>query len=314
MDEHDEHQVLFEIHDGTGLIRLNRPQAINALTPGMLHAIEDQVGAWFEAGAVTALELSGAGSRGYCAGADVRRLRELALSDPADAVAFLSDEYRVDQLLAHSPVPLTVHYQGIAMGGGIGLGMRAARRLGGPDTRWAMPEVGIGLWPDVGVCYELARLPGQLGIHLALTGATIDGASALYAGLMDEAPGVDPAKSELAQDAWWIAECYQGDDAVAIVDRLTQQADPRAQQAAEVIRQKSPLSVVVTLAALRQAATLPTLDAVFERDRVLGQKFVASSDLIEGVRAQLVDRDRQPHWRHARIEDVTAADLAALLG
>jgi enoyl-CoA hydratase len=308
----DVNDVLFRLAEGVGHIRLNRPQTINALTLGMFHALEDQLSAWFEAGSITALDLSGEGARGYCAGADVRQLRQLVLSDPAAAVGFLDDEYRLDRLIAHSPVPLTVHCQGLTMGGGNGLGLRAARRLGDPDTRWAMPEVGIGLWPDVGVCYALARRPGQLGVHLALTGATIDGASALYAGLLDEAPGTDPAGSGLARDAAWIAACYSGDDVVEILGRLENKADERARAAATTIRQKSPWSVVATLAALRQAEHLPTLDAVLDRDSALARRFVADSDLVEGVRAQLVDRDRAPHWRHARVEDVRPADAAAL--
>ncbi|MDR0989916.1 MAG: enoyl-CoA hydratase/isomerase family protein [Propionibacteriaceae bacterium] len=297
-------EVNFHVRDGIGYIELNRPQAINALTSDMFQALEEQLTTWFAAGTVTALELSGAGDKGYCAGADVRQLRQLLLADPATAVAFLDDEYRLDQLMATAPVPLTAHFDGITMGGGVGLGGHRSHRIGSARTRWAMPEVGIGLWPDVGVCYELSRLPGQFGVHLGLTGATIDGASAFFVGLLDTAPDSDPAGSELAAKADWIATCYRGDDPAAIVARLEQADQAAARQAAATMRQKSPLSVAVTLAALRRAEQVPDLAAVFDQDRYLARHFLPQSDFVEGVRAQLVDRDRQPHWQHDRIEDV----------
>jgi enoyl-CoA hydratase len=304
--------VEFTVEAGVGRIVLNRPQAINALDLGMLHAIEDAVGAWLAAGSVAAIDLSGVGPRGYCAGADVRQLRDLLLTDEGAAIGFLEDEYRVDALLAAAPCPVTAHLTGISMGGGLGLGQHANRRLGEPGTRWAMPEVGIGIWPDVGLLYELSRLPGQLGTHLALTGQTIDGASALYAGLLDEAPGADAASSDLAGDAPWIATCYSGDDAAEILARLAADPAPRAQATAELIRTRSPLSVAVTLEAIRRAAQLADVGAVLAQDVALAHRFLARSDFIEGVRAQLVDKDRTPHWRHDRVEDVPRSEVEAM--
>jgi enoyl-CoA hydratase len=305
-------EVEFRVEAGIGYIRLNRPQAINALSLGMLHAIEDQVATWLDAGTVIALDLSGVGQRGYCAGADVRQLRNLALQDPTAAFEFLVDEYRVDELLATAPVPVTAHLRGICMGGGLGLGQHSARRLGGPDTRWAMPEVGIGLWPDCGVMYELSRLPGQLGTHLALTGQTIDGASALYAGLLDAAPGADPADSALARDAGWIAQCYTGDDPVAILVALAEHPEPRARATAALIRTRPPLSVAVALEAIRRAAQLPAVADVLAQDTTLARHFVAAPDFIEGVRAQLIDKDRRPQWYHERVEDVARANVGGM--
>ncbi|MDR0415914.1 MAG: enoyl-CoA hydratase/isomerase family protein [Propionibacteriaceae bacterium] len=304
--------VEFAVQGGVGRIVLNRPEAINALSLGMLHTIEDTVGGWLAAGAVDAIDISGVGERGYCAGADVRQLRDLLLQDEAAAVAFLRDEYRVDTLLATAPVPVVAHLDGIAMGGGLGLGQHGQRRLGGPGTRWAMPEVGIGLWPDVGVLHELSRLPGELGTHLALTGQTIDGAAALYAGLLDEAPGADPAASDLARDAAWIADCYTGDDPIAILGRLESHSQPRARAAAGLIRSRSPLSVVVALAAVRRAATLPDVAAVLAQDVRLAERFLVHSDVAEGIRAQLIDKDRRPRWACARVEDVPTSAVAAL--
>ena len=328
-------ELKFWVDDGVGYIRLNRPRAINALLRAMLLGIEAQVRAWFESGEVTSLDLSGEG-RGYCAGADVRELRNLRLEDPLLAVEFLDLEYRVDALLANSPVPLTAHLHGITMGGGVGLEMRAARRIAASDLQWAMPEVGIGLWPDVGTTYELSRIPGYIGVYLGLTGTTIDAASALYAGVVDEVVEVrggedadattaevfthvgrdsDYAQnSQLARDSSWIASCFSADNVVEIVTQLESHADPRARASATLIRERAPLSVAVTLGALKQAETLPNVDAVLTRDSALARTIGLGPDFIEGVRAQLIDKDRTPHWTHASIEEVTPEEVAAILG
>ncbi|MDR0848631.1 MAG: enoyl-CoA hydratase/isomerase family protein [Propionibacteriaceae bacterium] len=354
-------EVQFWVRDGIGYIHLNRPRAINALSQAMFYAIESQVTAWLESDEVISLDLSGEGSRGYCAGADIRQMRNLVVEDPALGVGFLDDEYRLDALLAHSPLPLTAHLHGVTMGGGVGLAMRASRRVASTDLQWAMPEVGIGLWPDVGTTYELSRIPGNLGVYMGMTGTTIDAASALYAGVVDEvmettgegassaprealanpeshsAPspcakvaestihvpgevfahvGKDSAyalNSQLAHDSEWIAQCFTGDNALDIVSRLESHPNERAQATAVTIREKAPLSVAVTLAAVRQAETLPNLDAVFARDSALARTIGIGSDFIEGVRAQLLDKDRTPHWHHARLEEVTPQEVQETL-
>jgi enoyl-CoA hydratase len=304
--------------DGVGLVRLNRPQAINALSVELFETLESGLTTWFEQGNLTGLDIAGEGSRGFCAGADVRTLRSWALEDADKAAGFLHLEYRVDRLVAEAPVPVTAHLHGVTMGGGVGLTLRAGRRITAPDLQWAMPEVQIGLWPDVGVTYEFARLPGELGVHLAMTGVTLDAGSALYAGLVDElADGADPeplaAASDLARDAGWIAECYAGDDPAIILARLEHHPNERARAAAALIRTRCPLTVCVALAAIRQAAALPSLAATFDRDARAAYHSVREPDLVEGVRAQLVDKDKRPRWRHAWVEDVDPAEVAATL-
>lgn len=306
-------ELLTDVEAGVGTLTLNRPSRINALSRAMIDQITAQLRAWLDDDRVEQVALRGAGERGFCAGADVRQMRDAIQAGRTDlALDFLFAEYELNQLIAGYPKPVTAHLVGISMGGGLGLGMHNTTRIGSPNTRWAMPEVGIGLWPDVGVCYELSRTPGRIGEHLAMTGAPIDGASALWAGLLDQCPGAQPAESWLAAGAGWIDDCYSGDDPVVIVRALAGHPDPAAQAAAETIRSRSPLSVAVALEAVRRARDLPDVAAVLEQDRVLARTTMADpAEFVEGVRAQLVDRDNQPRWRHARVEDVQPAEVAA---
>ena len=286
-------------------ITLDRPRAINSLSGEMLaatgKAVEDSP---------RSIDLSGAGERGYCSGADIRELRSLALEDPEAAGDWLDFEYDVDAAIAavHSG---TAHLHGISMGGGLGLALRLKQVEAREDLVLAMPETGIGLWPDVGVSFELSRAPRHVGRHLAMTGASIDAASALWAGLVDEvvdADGnpadVDPVACQLARDAVWIQECYDTDDPVEVCRRLADRPEEAARKTAEHIATRCPLSVAVALAAVIKAESASGLAEVLETDRALGRSFMRDSDFCEGVRAQLVDKDRNPHWSHESLADV----------
>ena len=214
------------------------------------------------------------------------------------------------------------------MGGGLGLTMFGAARWTTERSRIAMPETIIGFFPDVAATYLLSRAPGEAGTHVALTGTTITGADAVHLGLADAV--VDSASvpallaaiaaggpieaapdgaatgegSELAAARSWIDECYVGDDPVAILERLERHPEPAARAAAAEIAQRSPLSVAVTLEALRRAAHADSPREVLETDTVIGRALVEAPDFAEGVRAQLVDKDRQPRWEHACLADV----------
>lgn len=305
--------VLAAKQAGVGELTLNRPARINALNRAMLDALTDQLAAWAADPSVDRVVVRGAGDRGFCAGADVRELRDHLLADDRDAaLGFLETEYDLNQLIAEYPKPITAYLLGISMGGGLGLGMHTAHRVGEPSTRWAMPEVAIGIWPDVGVCFELARTPGRTGEYLAMTGESIDGASALWAGLLDDCPDADAESSALAGASSWIDECFAGVDAVEIVAALEASDAPAARAAAEVIRTRAPQAVCVALECVRRARELPDVAAVLDQDRALARALMADpTDFVEGVRAKMVDRDNQPRWRHARIEDVTPAEATA---
>lgn len=296
--------VLFEVDRGVATATLNRPRAINALTLGMCEALLERFLAWAEDESIESVEFRGAGDRGFCAGADVRALREQILTVPELATRFFEVEYTLDALLATYPIPITSYLSGITMGGGVGLTVHSrGRRIADETTSIAMPETTIGLWPDVGATYELARCPGEIGAYLAMSGAAIDGASALYAGLVDEAVG-SPEGSALASDRAWIDECFTGNDAATIIDRLQAHPDERARSTGELVRAKSPWSVCVSLEAVRRAAGMASVGEVLAQDLVLARNFVTDSDFVEGVRAQLVDKDRNPAWRHASVADV----------
>lgn len=298
-------QIRSNIVDGVGSIVLARPSAINALNLEMCQAIYDTVNDWLHYEQVSSIELSGDGERGFCAGADVRELRDRLLAGEA-WLRFLELEYALDMLLAGSPAPVTGHMRGITMGGGLGLTGHAHRRLVDATSRLAMPETKIGLFPDCGVLYQLSRA-GAVGTHLALTGASFTGGDAIRLGLADESTDGELPAPLFSPEAEWIEECYIGDDPVEIVRRLEESPAPQARAAAVELRQRSPFSVHVTLRALRRARGLQ-LPEVFGQDLAVANRMVPV-DFAEGVRALLVDRDNQPKWRWQSIEDVPVAEV-----
>lgn len=329
-------EVRAEARGRLGLIELNRPRSINALTLAMVRAIAERLTAWAGDDAITAVALSGSGDRGFCSGGDVRALRESVLqpADPREpfrpAQVFWKEEYALTKQIADYPKPVAVLMDGVVMGGGLGLSAFADVRLVTRRTRVAMPETIIGFFPDVGASFPLSRAPGETGTHLVMTGATATGADAIAVGLADamiereawpdilqnlaggELPSTgDRPDSPLMSARTWIDPCYAGDDPAAIHARLAAHPDPAAREAADVISRRSPLSVAVALAAIRRARVLPTVSAVLEQDLRLGVRFAPHADLLEGVRAQLVDRDFAPRWRHRDLSEVDPAEVTA---
>lgn len=299
-------ELVVEVRDGVGHLVLNRPRAINALTPAMLAGIHAALDAWRDDPAVGRVELSGAGERGLCSGADVRALREHVLAG-GDFCGFFEVEYAMNAAIKHFTKPYVAHQRGVTMGGGLGVSAHGSRRIAYPDSVFAMPETIIGFTPDVGIGWYLAHAPGELGTHVALTGNPINAADAVLVGLADEIAGPDaeaPA-GELAGQRDWIDACYAADDAAGVVAALEAHPDDRARAAASDLRKRCPLSVAVTLEAIRRARSMAGVDEVLAQDLVLARNFVADSDFCEGVRAQLVDKDRNPVWSIARIEDVS---------
>lgn len=303
-----EPEFLCEVSGGVGCLTLNRPRALNALTPGMVDAAFDALSAWAHDEAVEAVQLQGSG-RGFCSGADVRWIRDQVMCGDAAWERFFEREFALDALIARYPKPITALMRGVTMGGGLGLSAHASRRVVDASSRLAMPETVIGYTPDVGMTWLLARAPGEVGTHLALTGASIGAQDAIAAGLADTLEG-DAPPAELA-GASWIAECYSGDDPVEIHGRLSQHPDPAARAAAAEIEQRCPLSVAVTLEALRRAAALPDVESVLTQDLALARTMIPAPDFAEGVRAQLVDKDRRPRWRHSSLVDVSRAEVLA---
>ncbi|MEV7617376.1 enoyl-CoA hydratase/isomerase family protein [Streptomyces sp. NPDC089799] len=322
----------------TGRIVLDRPAALNALTHTMVLRMTEALDAWEHDPEVVQVLVSGAGGRGLCAGGDVRAFHRDALTGGTGSVDFWRDEYRLNARIAHYPKPYVVLMDGIVMGGGVGVSAHGNVRIVTERSRVAMPETGIGFVPDVGGTWLLGRAPGELGTHMALTGTAVGAADALLCGLADHFvpsarlpelvaglgrgtadglgrryAGTAPA-GELAAAREWIDPCYSAGTVEEIVERLLAHGAPAAKEAAESILAKSPTALKVTLAALRRARTLGTLEEALEREFAVSCAALRGlPDMVEGIRAQVIDKDRNPRWSPATLQEVDGATVAALL-
>lgn len=303
-------ELLVAVADGVGHLRLNRPRAINALTSALIADARAQLAAWADDDAVESVVLDGAGEKGFCAGGDVRACREMILAGHADdAATFWRDEYALVSDVKHYAKPVKALQKGIVMGGGLGLSSAASDRVVDAGASLAMPETQIGFSPDAGANWFFARA-GNLGRHLALTGSSMNAADALAVGFSDRCDGVVPEPLWHGQD--WL-ECYAEADPVAVVAALEAHGASEAREAATVLRQKSPLMVWVAWEGLKHAAN-EDWAAVIAEDIRIADIAMHRPDFAEGVRAQLVDKDRNPRWTHARLEDVGPADVAEFFG
>ncbi|WP_100480803.1 enoyl-CoA hydratase/isomerase family protein [Mycobacteroides abscessus] len=326
-------QIETRVEKGVGLLTLNRPKAINSLTYDMIAAMNAVLAEWEADDAVRVVVLSGAGERGLCAGGDVVAVHDSAKIDGVAARRFFRDEYVLNAQIARFPKPYVALMDGIVMGGGVGVGGHANIRIVTDTSKVAMPEVGIGFIPDVGGTYLLSRAPGQLGLHAALTGAPFSGADAIALGFADHyvphdrleeftkaiidsdiatalaVHGTNAPSSDLLAQRNWIDECYGGESVADIVAALQARGDERARAAADQILTRSPIALSVTLAAVRRARELPSLEAVLTQEYRVSSQSVRSHDLVEGIRAQLVDKDRNPQWVPKTLAEVTKADV-----
>jgi len=331
--------VIFEVRNGTGFITLNRPKALNALTLEMIRAIIPQLGAWQEDSRVKAVVVCGAGDRAFCAGGDVRTVWEAGRKGDPMTADFFREEYSLNRLIHVFAKPYVALIDGITMGGGVGLSVHGSHRVAGDRTMLAMPEVGIGLFPDVGGTYFLPRLPGRLGLFLALTGWRLDAAAAYYCGLatdyvpsdrMDDlaaafeaidwsaaAPEtlvdqvmerfkVTPGSCELAAHQELIDHCFSARSVEFVLTALDEAGDPWATKVAGIIRKQSPTSLKVTFAQLEKGAMLDFDQAMIQEYR-MSQAFMAGKDFYEGIRAILIDKDQAPAWSPADLASVTPA-------
>ncbi|CAN5220080.1 enoyl-CoA hydratase/isomerase family protein [soil metagenome] len=328
--------VLVSRRGGLGLITLNRPKAINALTHGMVTAITEQLRLWAEDDTVRTVAIGGAGPRGLCAGGDIVSLyRDATDGDGSSSAAFWADEYRLNSMIANYPKPYVALMDGIVLGGGIGISAHGSHRIVTERSSLGMPETGIGFVPDVGGTWLLAHAPGELGTHLALTAGSVQAGDAIALGLADhylraaripqlivalETQQADvavasvveePPASALLHQREWIDAAYAGDDLAEIVARLAGSAIDDARTAAATIGAKSPTALAVTLAAVRRAAELDSLEAALEQEFRVSIRALTAHDFAEGVRAQVIDRDRDPHWSPATIAGVSAEEVAS---
>ena len=335
-----EQKVLTRASGSLGRLTLNRPRSINALDLDMIRSLATALDAWERDTDIDLVLLDGSGERGLCAGGDVRGLYERTVAGAADESAvFFREEYALNARIAEYPKPFVAFADGITMGGGIGLAGHAPIRIVTERSQLAMPETRIGFTPDVGGTWLLAKAPGRLGEYLALTGDVMNASDAIYAGFADHfvptanleglrdaletrADPSSPAELVLLFDETpptsrfvaaraWIDDAFAADSVEGIIERLRARPEAEAAAAADLLGELSPTALVVALEAVRRARELPSLRAALEQEYGLVLWFATSQpDLAEGIRAQLVDKDRSPRWQPATLQEL-APDAAA---
>ncbi|MGF7160038.1 enoyl-CoA hydratase [Rhodoligotrophos appendicifer] len=322
-------EVLFERRGRAGLITLNRPQALNALTLGMVRAIRPQLETWAEDDAVSVVVIQGAGEKAFCAGGDIRALWEWGRARDRTFFDFYGEEYQLNALIKHYPKPYVALIDGITMGGGVGLSLHGSHRVATERLLFAMPETGIGFFPDVGGTYFLPRLPGMTGMYLGLAGARVKAEDAMALGLathlvdsaaiaslierLAETADVDGTLAQLARpigsapieaERPRIDRHFSGADVETIFESLDRDGGEWEARVLKGLQSKSPTSLKVTHRQLREGARLDFDDCMRLEYRLVHGIF-DSEDFYEGVRAVIVDKDQAPKWRPARLEAVS---------
>lgn len=319
-----------------GVIRLNRPKAINAVTLEMFRDIEKALDQFEPDPGIGLILLEGAGERGLCAGGDIRALYESSKVKGDLGKILWREEYILNDRIARFPKPYVAFMDGIVMGGGVGLSAHGSHRVVTEKTKLAMPEVGLGFFPDVGGTWLLSRSPGEIGTYFGLTGQTMNGPDAIYARFADAVvpssklaalretlvnlrAGVSTAEVKAAIDRFATGETagpvaaiqsqidrwFVHDRMRDIVADLQRDGSELAQSTLKILNEKSPRGMVVALKLLRLARQASSLEECLVREYRAALEVFASDDFREGVRAAVIDKDRNPRWSPARIEDVT---------
>ena len=331
-------EVQTRVESGVGRITLNRPKALHALNLVMCEAMTAALLAWRLDDAVKSVLIDHAGERGFCAGGDIRMIAESGAGDASEAKAFFLAEYRLNHLMFEYPKPITAIVDGIVMGGGVGISEPADVRVATERTTYAMPETGIGLFPDVGGGWFLPRLPGQTGVWLALTGARLKANDTVALGIhthftpseriealkaaisahpseprsVADTLSSDAGEASTAPHREAIDRLFAHDTVEAIFDGLEADGSDWALAQLAVLKTKSPQSLKVSLRQLRTGATLTSFADNMAMEYRLGGRVVQSHDFQEGVRAVIVDKDNTPNWSPADIAGVDDASLDAL--
>ncbi len=334
----DESEIIFERRGVAGLVTLTRPKALNAVTLGMVRALAKQLAAWASDPAVARVVVSAVGDRAFSAGGDIRALYELGRAGAyAEMLSFWREEYALNAAIKHYAKPYVSLIDGIVMGGGVGLSVHGSHRIAGDRYRFAMPEVSIGFFPDVGATWFLPRLPAELGTYCALTGEKLDAADAIngslathrvpsarIAALRDALCGADDLGSILSSFAVPAGEgsldgrraaikrLFAMDRIEHILTALDEEAGPCGPDAAfaaataATIRTKSPTSVKLALAQVRAGRSL-SFNACMNTEFRIVSRIIRGHDFYEGVRAVIVDKDNAPRWQPSALDAVEQA-------
>ncbi|MEX1167783.1 MAG: enoyl-CoA hydratase/isomerase family protein [Hydrogenophaga sp.] len=340
--------VVTEVRGRVGCITLNRPKALNALSLGMVRDLTAALNAWRDDGHVLAVVVRGVNKEGpfgaFCAGGDIRFFHQAALAGDPQLGEFFTEEYALNHLIHTYPKPYIALMDGIVMGGGMGISQGASLRLVTERSKLAMPETGIGLFPDVGGGYFLSRCPGRVGEYLALTGQVINGVQALATDLADaqmdsarlpglwESLGKTPYENGESVERWCqtytqkntekhglplaeIDRIFAMGNVEAILQALEATDSDWARETLTTLRKRSPLMLKVVLAQIRRARSLGLADNLRMERGMVHQCFHlrpgAASETVEGIRALAVDKDHQPKWNPSSAADVTVAMVDA---
>ncbi|MEN2748154.1 enoyl-CoA hydratase/isomerase family protein [Sphingomonas sp. T9W2] len=323
--------ILTSVDNHLGRIRLDRPKALHALNLEMCEAMLSALEAWRDDLSVHAILIDHAEGRGFCAGGDIRMIADSSAGDGAAARAFFATEYRLNHRLFTYAKPTIAVMDGVTMGGGVGISQPCKVRIATDNTRFAMPETAIGLFPDVGGGWYLSRLPGRIGQYLALTGARLDGSEMLALGLATHlvpAGALDDIKRAIAANPLAtgtiladhattpgeaailtqraaIDRLFASDDFEEILSALEADGSDWASTQLATLRQRSPLSCKVSLKLLLDGATMPTFEDEMRQEYAVVTRIVQRPDIVEGVRAVIVDKDHAPKWDPATPAAVT---------
>lgn len=338
-----EESVIISREGSLGRLHLNRPKAINSLTLEMVRLIDKGLTEFEGDDSIASVLITGEGERGLCAGGDIIALYESGKAKTGDAAQFWAEEYVLNARIADYPKPYVAFMDGITMGGGVGVSAHGGHRIVTDRTRLAMPETGIGFFPDVGGTWILGRAAGEVGTYIGLTGASFGAADAIYAGFADyympagklgdliaalaglpagaggaevdaaikvlaeDAPGATIAENRAAIDAAFAADTVE-----EIIAALEAQGTEFAQKTLKTLGQKSPTSLKITLGLLRAARGSKDLKECLDREFAATGLILEGPDFYEGVRAAVIDKDRNPTWVPATLAEAKAPDLAAL--
>ncbi len=321
--------ILFRVEGAVGRVHLNAPGSFNSLTREMCIAFRDQLVRWRDDPDVRAVLVTAEGDRAFCAGGDIRRLYDIGRADPIEGRTFFWHEYRLDHAVHEFPKPYIALVDGIVMGGGVGVSVHGSHRIVTEKTTFAMPECGIGLFPDVGATEFLDRAPGALGMYLGLTGARLKAADAiragfathfvpstrlgeLAAGLAANVDAIDtyidgfaenPGTAPLDEHRHLIDAHFAAGSVADIIAGLDAEDGYWAIETADELREKSPTSLRVTHRQLSNGRGLE-FDAVMRMEYRIACAFLEGGDFFEGIRAAVIDKDRKPNWAPARLDDV----------
>lgn len=288
-------EILFNTKNGMGIVTLNRPSALNALNLEMLSALHEQLLLWEKNEAILSVLIESSSPHVFCAGGDIKAVYYAHQKKQKNISQYFKKEYDLNLYIHNYTKPYIALLNGLTMGGGAGVSLHGRLRIATEHFVFAMPETGIGFFPDVGTSFILSRLPHNIGIYLGLTGTRINATEAHYTGLIDLDCTNGTQENHLKDNQQHIEKHFKFNSMEEIIESLSHDNNPWTQHTLAVLKQKSPTSLRKTLDLLRNAKNM-SFDACIQQEYELACYFIESHDFYEGIRAAIIDKDKQPHW------------------